>query len=228
MSSYYSSSESEADETTIKDFMNKVDESLKKVQLDDKDDANKFINDYLKQELWNKKEKPLKNDDESDDIEHTEEAIEFERKYNFRFEEGGSAVIESHPRKIEGEQRKNENARQRKRREDKEEKDIHNEEEQKRLDEIDEKYKKIFDEKGKLSPEEISAWVAETSNVIVEAQGGAFPYTETDADGGLARSLEVLNEEEKDDKPHKKNFKKRGLRPKPSNPRLGSYYSHRK
>jgi len=63
---------------------------------------------------------------------------------------------------------------------------------------------------------------------LVEAQGGAFPYTETDADGGLARSLEVLNEEEKNDKPHKKNFKKRGLRPKPSNPRLGSYYSHRK
>ena len=75
-------------------------------------DADAFLKDYLQHRRW------MADDDEGGDggeAGGSEEELEaqeaFEAKYNFRFEEPGSAVLAAQPRRIEGGVRKVTSAR---------------------------------------------------------------------------------------------------------------------
>ena len=229
---YYSESEDNLDEN-LEDFIKKTDESLKLIKKNENlDETTKFLTNYLEKELWNKNDIKNENIDESDDLDHTENSVAFEKKYNFRFEEKGSDKIESHPRKIEGEQRINENSRKRKRKEDQEEKNENLLLEQKLLDEIDEKYKKIFEEKGQLTDQDLSNYNNEISDIILKNQDGIFPYIEVPKEGGIEKSIRLLNEEdidEKIDNKNKKNFNKKFIKkPILKDQRKSSYFLHKK
>ncbi|XP_059641494.1 uncharacterized protein LOC132283548 [Cornus florida] len=129
---------------------------------DDKLDENeKFLKDYFRNKMWvdeSKGENPLVEDvlGISDDEEEIEKQDDYEREFNFRFEEKAGDRVLGHSRVVEGSVRKKENARKTQRK-SKEERMAHAEverkEELKRLKnlkkkEMNEKLRKIRETAG--------------------------------------------------------------------------------
>jgi hypothetical protein len=157
------------------------------------DPANAFLKDFFANRKWvqHQKSAPLKSD--SDDLEEIDDALEFEKRYNFRHQEPGSTVIESHPRRVEGESRESETARHRKRREQAETGREQTEENQTRLQEIDSRYRILAGENGgHLTSEQLKAWVDEVCNIEIPTQEERFEYTEVAANGGIEKSVRIL------------------------------------
>uniref|UniRef100_M4BY72 Kri1-like C-terminal domain-containing protein n=1 Tax=Hyaloperonospora arabidopsidis (strain Emoy2) TaxID=559515 RepID=M4BY72_HYAAE len=101
---------------------NKVyDESTFRTKLQkDELDPEKFLEHYLSSEGWKDKTAVLPHYDEivkedEEDAEALEKAEEFEHTYNFRFEEQGSSVIQTHARHIDDTVRREDDLRKRKR-----------------------------------------------------------------------------------------------------------------
>ncbi|XP_019198195.1 PREDICTED: protein KRI1 homolog [Ipomoea nil] len=115
------------------EFSKKLDEYFGE---DDKLDENdRFLKDYFRNEMWmNSDEKGGKEDHEgfklSEDEEEIEKQEDFERDFNFRFEENAGDRVLGHARKVEGSVRKKTNARKLQR-ERKEERMAREEEERK-------------------------------------------------------------------------------------------------
>lgn len=79
------------------------------------DEDTKFLKDYFRNKLWLDEGKSNNIVDEdvgfSEDEEEIEKQENFERGYNFRFEENAGDRVMGHSRKVEGSVRKTENAR---------------------------------------------------------------------------------------------------------------------
>lgn len=97
-----------------REFEKKLDEYFKE---DDKLDENeKFLKDYFRKKMWLEKDdggKHLYSDeiDVSEDEEELEKQEDYERGFNFRYEENAGDRVMGHSRKVEGSVRKKENAR---------------------------------------------------------------------------------------------------------------------
>ncbi|KAM3265339.1 protein KRI1 [Capsicum annuum] len=106
------------------EFTNKLDEFFGE---DDKlDEETVFLKDYFRKEMW-RDDKKRKSDDVvmeevefSEDEEEIERQEDYEREFNFRYEENAGDRVWGHSRKVEGSVRKKTNARkvQRERKED--------------------------------------------------------------------------------------------------------------
>lgn len=84
------------------------------------DENNKFLKDFFKNKLWidrDKEKRPIEDDlvGISDDEELLEKQEDYEREYNFRFEENASDQVLGHSRFMEGSVRKETNARKQQR-----------------------------------------------------------------------------------------------------------------
>jgi hypothetical protein len=218
---------------STEELLAQTEDALAKIAAASPEDAtDSFLRDFFAKRKWeNKGAQTIKVEDHSDDMEEIDEGLEFEKRYNFRnekkksddaesrpafrHEEEGSSVIQTNPRRVEGEERVKESARKRKRREHKEEDRVHAEEYDRRLDEIDEKYRKLAEANGgKLTDEQLHEWVEESSTVILEDQGEAFPYVESAVDGGIEKAVKILDgpeeeEEEIEEKEEKKEKRER-------------------
>lgn len=187
---------SEKEENDLNSYLKNSDAKMSEIRGDQPvDDVDKYLDGYFKNEKW-KGNAPVPNvDGSSDDLDEVIESSKTEENYNFRFEEPGADKIETHPRKVKGESREEMSARKRKRLEKKEEKDQQNAEIEKLIEEIDEKYHQIYINNGnKLTNEQLTAYNNEIADVIVKAQGERFNYVEVAKDGGLERSLKILEE----------------------------------
>ncbi|CAI5729568.1 hypothetical protein KXD40_003570 [Peronospora effusa] len=135
-----------------REFTSKYGSKLKKGEID----PDKFLEHYLSSEGWKDKTAVVPHYDEivkedEEDAEALEKAEEFEHSYNFRFEEQGSSVIQTHARHIDDTMRREDDSRKRKRAERKERKALERqkkEEELRRLKnlkqaEIEQKLKKV-------------------------------------------------------------------------------------
>ncbi|KAH7474205.1 Protein kri1 [Phytophthora ramorum] len=133
-------------------FTNKYGTKLKKGEVN----PEKFLEHYLSSEGWKDKTDVVPHYDEivkedEEDAEELEKAEDFEHTYNFRFEEQGGSVIQTHARRIEDTVRREDDSRKRKRAERKERKALERqkkEEELRRLKnlkqaEIQHKLKKV-------------------------------------------------------------------------------------
>lgn len=144
-------------------FTSKYGTALKKKEVD----PEAFLEHYLSSEGWKDKRAAIPhydeivNDDDDDSADELEKAEEFEHKYNFRFEEEGSGVIQTHARRIDDSMRREDDSRKRKRAERKERKALERlkkEEELRRLKnlkqaEIQSKLEKVARLMGKNTPE---------------------------------------------------------------------------
>ena len=185
---------------------------------DDMDD-NEFLQHYLTHRGWiDKKVQPtyddIVNDDE--DADALEEADEFEKKYNFRFEEDGGTVIQTYTRNVEGSLRRVDDARKRKREERKERKALERqkkEEELRRLknlkqQEIQDKINKIAQVAGKeanidleadFDPEEHDRQMAELFNdEYYDEVDDKKPKWDDDEEDEDQQVEEVVEEEEEE------------------------------
>jgi hypothetical protein len=166
------------------------------------DPADAFLKDFFAKRKWVQQRKSVSLKSDSDDIEDIDDALEFEKRYNFRHQEPGSSVIESHPRRVEGESRDSETGRHRRRRAEAELEREKTEATQQQLDAIDEKYRLLAEANGgRLTPEQLSQWTDEVSALIIEDQGGKFEYTEIARDGGIERSIKILDGPDEEDSP---------------------------
>lgn len=229
-------------------------EALKKLSANDPEDpTDAFLSKYFTERKWESKNQSVKKEEQTpdEDIEEIDSGLEFEKRYNFRNynhqKDGFKPFVESNPRFIEGSERESENARKRKRKKEAEEKEAKMEQYNKELDEIDEKYKKLAEANGgKLTNEQLSAYVDETSKVYLANQETAFPYVEVKSEGGIEKSLKILEEEDEEDeekdvqkvekkkeKSNKSKFHKKGDKGKYnkgkslSESRMNTYFSHR-
>ncbi|KAI3796140.1 hypothetical protein L1987_38805 [Smallanthus sonchifolius] len=98
-----------------REYEKKLDEYFKE---DDKLDENeKFLKDFFRKKMWLEKDngngKVLHDDeiDVSEDEEELEKQEDYERGFNFRYEENAGDRVMGHSRKVEGSVRKKENAR---------------------------------------------------------------------------------------------------------------------
>ncbi|PIN11387.1 KRR1-interacting protein involved in 40S ribosome biogenesis [Handroanthus impetiginosus] len=150
--------EEDEDEDDDDDFVGKLDEYFGEDEKLDED--TKFLKDYFRSRMWidNKKSDGM-GDDEiefSEDEEEIEKQEDYEREYNFRFEENAGDRVWGHARKVEGSVRKKDNARklQRERKEERmAQAEFERKEELKRLknlkkQEINEKLEKIREVAG--------------------------------------------------------------------------------
>lgn len=127
--------ETEKDEEGDPEFAKKLDEFFGE---DDKlDEETVFLKDYFRKEMWRDDKKSSKSGDEmmeevefSEDEEEIEKQEDYEREFNFRFEENAGDRVWGHSRKVEGSVRKKPNARKLQR-ERKEERMVQAEEERK-------------------------------------------------------------------------------------------------
>ncbi|CAI5728120.1 unnamed protein product [Hyaloperonospora brassicae] len=90
-----------------------------KLQKDEMD-PEKFLEHYLSSEGWKDKTAVVPHYDDivredEEDAEALEKAEEFEHTYNFRFEEQGSSVIQTHARRIDDTVRREDDSRKRRR-----------------------------------------------------------------------------------------------------------------
>ncbi|KAF1318530.1 Krr1-interacting protein involved in 40s ribosome biogenesis, partial [Globisporangium splendens] len=103
-------------------FTNKYGTKLKENEMN----PEAFLEHYLSSEGWKDKSDVIPHYDEivndDEDAEELEKAEEFEHNYNFRFEEEGSGMIQTHARHIEDSMRREDDSRKRKRTERKERK----------------------------------------------------------------------------------------------------------
>ncbi|KAE8882016.1 hypothetical protein PF005_g7529 [Phytophthora fragariae] len=144
--------EQKQEEDEFEEFTTKYGSKMKKGEMD----PEKFLEHYLSSEGWKDKtavvphyEDIVKEDEE--DADELEKAEDFEHTYNFRYEEQGSSVIQTHSRRIEDTMRREDDSRKRKRAERKERKALERqkkEEELRRLKnlkqaEIEQKLKKV-------------------------------------------------------------------------------------
>lgn len=105
------------------EFTNKLDEFFGE---DDKlDEETVFLKDFFRKEMWRDDKKGKRGDvmeevEFSEDEEEIERQEDYEREFNFRFEENAGDRVWGHSRKVEGSVRKKTNARklQRERKED--------------------------------------------------------------------------------------------------------------
>lgn len=188
---------SENETNDLNNYLKDTDSKLAEIRGDQPiDEVDKYLDNYFKNESW-KGNTPVPNVDESsDDLQDVIESSKTEENYNFRYEEPGADKIESHPRKVEGESREEISARKRKRMEAKEEKDQMNAEVEKAIEEIDEKYHQIYIKNGnKLTNEQLTAYNNKIADVIVKSQGEKFQYVEVAKDGGLEKSIKLLEED---------------------------------
>ncbi|XP_070048235.1 uncharacterized protein [Nicotiana tomentosiformis] len=114
------------DEEVSTEFAKKLDEAF--------GEDDKFLKDYFGKEMWKDDKKRKREDVEEVEFSEDEEEIErqedYERDFNFRFEENGGDRVWGHSRKVEGSVRKKANARKLQR-ERKEERMVQAEEERK-------------------------------------------------------------------------------------------------
>ena len=135
--------------------------ALEKMQERATDDKEKFLMDYILNKGWvDQSSSRIPSYDEivqlSDEDSHDEEAEEFERAHNFRFEEGGSASVITHARDVANSMRRKDDKRKQDRERYNERKELERkqkEEDLKRLKnlkkaEIIERLKKIQDIAG--------------------------------------------------------------------------------
>lgn len=182
-------------------------EALQKLSANDPtDETDAFLSKYFTERKWESKNQSIKKEEQTpdEDIEEIDSGLEFEKRYNFRNynhqKEGFKPFVETNPRFIEGSERENENSRKRKRKKEAEEKEAEIEQFNKEMDEIDEKYRKLAEANGgKLTNEQLSAYVDETSKVYLAKQKSAFPYMEVNSEGGIEKSLKILEEEDQED-----------------------------
>jgi protein KRI1 len=110
----------------------------------DLDDNDKFLRDYILNRRWDdassggvgqraRIENHHANVNDDDDEEEVEKAEEFEKIYNFRFEQAGSNEIVSHSRNVSGTMRRVDNKRKKKRDEKKERKRLEKEKKREEL-----------------------------------------------------------------------------------------------
>jgi protein KRI1 len=133
-------------------FTSKYGTKLKKNEVD----PDKFLEHYLSSEGWKDKtaavphyEEIVKEDEE--DFEALEKAEDFEHTYNFRFEEQGGGIIQTHARQIEDTMRREDDSRKRKRAERKARKALERQKKEEQLRrlknlkqaEIEQKLKKV-------------------------------------------------------------------------------------
>ncbi|OHT10960.1 hypothetical protein TRFO_19532 [Tritrichomonas foetus] len=165
---------------------------------DPNDETDAFLLKYFGERKWEEKaRKPTKEEIEADDdIEEVDQEIEFEEHYNFHHQEKGFETIPTNPRFVEGEDRVKESSRHKKRREAAEKAKISEEEYQKKLDEIDEKYKAIAEKNnGRLTNEQLHQYTEEYSVILLEQQDGVFNYLESSNNGGMEKSIKILDAE---------------------------------
>ena len=110
----------------------------------DLDQNEQFLRDYILNRRWddastggigqrvyNEKNNSIVNDDDDEDA--VEKAEEFEKTYNFRFEQAGSNEIVSHARHVEGTMRRTDDKRKKKRDEKKQRKRLEKEKKREEL-----------------------------------------------------------------------------------------------
>ncbi|CAI5743360.1 unnamed protein product [Peronospora destructor] len=208
------------------EFTSKYGSNLKKGEID----PDSFLEHYLSSEGWKDKTAVVPHYDEivkedEEDADALEKAEEFEHTYNFRFEEQGSSVIQTHARHIDDTMRREDDSRKRKRAERKERKALERqkkEEELRRLKnlkqvEIEQKLKKVArlmgeeegtaglkaeDLEGDFDPDEYDKRMQAVFNeqYYDEDDDMEKPTWDEDEDKELFAGLPVDPEEEEDER----------------------------
>ncbi|TYZ62449.1 hypothetical protein PybrP1_005570 [[Pythium] brassicae (nom. inval.)] len=195
-----SEGERKAEDAEYAAFRSKYGTALKASDVD----PDAFLEHYLSSEGWKDKRDAIPHydeivngdsDNDDDSADELEKAEAFEHKYNFRFEEEGSGVIQTYARRIEDSMRREDDARKRKRAERKERKALERlkkEEELRRLKnlkqaELESKLAKVARLMGKQHAPETTAAALKLRPSDLE---GAFDPDEYDR-----RMQEVFDEE---------------------------------
>ena len=181
-------------------------DALTKISAADPEDpTDAFLKDFFAKRRWEGKAE-AKLDEYSDDIESIDDALEFEEMVNqqganYRHLEEGGTEITSNPRRVAGEHRDHETARQRKRREESEKARAREEEIQKKLDAVDEKFKAIAEANGgRLTNEQLKEYNYAVADIVLEGEE-PFEYHEVAPEGGMERAVKILEgpDDEEDD-----------------------------
>ncbi|GAB4843527.1 hypothetical protein Ancab_013489 [Ancistrocladus abbreviatus] len=138
------------------------------------DENEMFLKDFFKNKLWIDKDKGQKSNDQdlvgfSEDEEEIEKQEDYERDYNFRFEEDAGDRVLGHSRFVEGSVRKKENARKRQR-----------ERKEERLAQAESERKEEVKRLKNLKKKEIAEKLKRIREVAGLGEDGAIPLTADD------------------------------------------------